>query len=115
MLFRSRPALERTFPRIAGIGIDFAWSGQAGIVPNRVPMLGRTAPNVFYAQGYSGHGIATTHIVAGIMAEAVAGTMERFDHFASVSHARNPFGERAGQGMLALGMLYYRAREAMGV
>ncbi len=110
-----RPALERTFPRLAGIGIEFAWSGQAGIVPNRVPMLGRSAPNIWYAQGYSGHGIATSHIVAGIMAEAVAGTMERFDHFASVPHAKNPFGERAGQGMLALGMWWYRMREATGI
>ncbi len=106
-----RPALERTFPRLAGIGIDFAWSGQAGIIPNRVPMLGRTGPNIWYAQGYSGHGIATSHIVAGIMAEAVASTMERFDHFASVPHAKNPFGERVGQGLLALGMWWYRLRE----
>ena len=110
-----RPALERTFPRLAGIGIDFAWSGQAGIIPNRIPMLGRTAPNIWYAQGYSGHGIATSHIVAGIMAEAVAGTMERFDHFASVSHTKNPFGERAGQGLLMLGMWWYRLREAVGI
>ncbi len=110
-----RPALEKTFPRLAGIGIDFAWSGQAGIVPNRVPMLGRTAPNIWYAQGYSGHGIATSHIVAGVMAEAVAGTMDRFDHFANVPHAKNPFGERAGQGMLALGMWWYKLREAIGV
>lgn len=110
-----RPALEHTFPRLAGIGIEFAWSGQAGIVPNRVPMLGKVAPNVWYAQGYSGHGIATSHIVAEIMAEAVAGSPEQFDHFASVPHAKNPFGERAGQGMLALGMWYYKAREALGV
>ncbi len=108
-----RPALERTFPQLKGIGIDFAWSGQAGIVPNRVPMLGRTAPTVWYAQGYSGHGIATSHIVAEIVAEAVAGTTGRFDHFASIPHARNPFGDRAGQGLLALGMLYHRLREAV--
>jgi glycine/D-amino acid oxidase-like deaminating enzyme len=109
-----RPAMERTFPRLAGIDVEYAWSGQAGIVPNRVPMVGRVSPNVFYAQGYSGHGIATSHIVAGIVAEAVAGTMARFDLFASVPHARNPFGERAGQAMLALGMWYYRMREALG-
>ena len=108
-----RPAMERTFPTLAGIPVEFAWSGQAGIVPNRVPMVGRVAPNVFYAQGYSGHGIATSHIVAGIMAEAVTGTMDRFDAFATVPHARNPLGERAGQAMLSLGMWYYKLREAL--
>lgn len=108
-----RPALERTFPRLRGVEIEFAWSGQAGIVPSRIPQLGRLSPNVFYAQGYSGHGIATTHIVAEIMAEAIAGTMDRFDIFASVPHLRNPLGERAGHMMLALGMWYYRMREKL--
>lgn len=109
-----RPAMEATFPRLAGVEIEFAWSGQAAIVPNRIPQLGRVSPNVYYAQGYSGHGIATSHIVAEIMAEAVTGTLDRFDLFESVPHPRNPFGERAGQAMLALGMWYYRMRERLG-
>jgi glycine/D-amino acid oxidase-like deaminating enzyme len=49
-----RPAIERTFPRLKGIAIDFAWSGMAGIVPNRVPLLGRLSPTVCYAQGGRG-------------------------------------------------------------
>lgn len=106
-----RPALERTYPRLKGIGIDFAWSGQAGIIINRIPHLGRIAPNVFFAQGYSGHGIATTHIVAEIMASAITGTMTEFDVFDSVKRLRLPFGNYFMHQALALGMWYYVMRE----
>lgn len=108
-----RPALEATFPALKGIKIDYAWSGQAGIVINRVPLLGRVSPNVWYAQGYSGHGIATSHIVAGIMAEALSGTLERFDVMAGMPRLRVPLSERAGQALLTLGMWYYRFLERL--
>ncbi|HEY0212145.1 MAG TPA: FAD-binding oxidoreductase [Paenirhodobacter sp.] len=108
-----RPALERTYPRLKGIGIDFAWSGQAGIIMNRIPHLGRIAPNVFYAEGYSGHGIATTHIVAEIMAEAITGTMREFDVFDAVRRIRLPVGRWLTHQGLALGMLYYTLRERL--
>lgn len=108
-----RPSIERTFPQIKGVGIDFGWSGLAGIIVNRIPHLGRIAPNIFYAEGYSGHGIATTHIVAEIMAEAISGTMREFDVFAGVRHMRLPLGTWAGQQAIALGMFYYRLKERL--
>ncbi|RWR07679.1 NAD(P)/FAD-dependent oxidoreductase [Paenirhodobacter populi] len=108
-----RPALERTYPRLKGIGIDFAWSGRDGIVLNRIPHLGRIAPNIFYAEGYSGHGIATTHIVAEIMAGAITGTMEEFDVFDAVHRLRLPIGNWLTHHALALGMAYYTLRERL--
>ncbi|MTH77964.1 NAD(P)/FAD-dependent oxidoreductase [Paracoccus aestuariivivens] len=108
-----RPSIERTFPQLKGVGIEFGWSGLAGIIVNRIPHLGRIAPNIFYAEGYSGHGIATTHIVAEIMAEAISGTMREFDVFAGVRHMRLPLGTWAGQQAIALGMFYYRLKERL--
>jgi len=110
-----RPALEKTFPRLQGVRIDYAWTGTAGIVLNRIPMVGRLAltPNVYFAQGYSGHGIATTHVVAEILADALSGDMERFDTFASFKHIRLPVGQQAGNALLALGMAWYRLKERM--
>ncbi|WP_045392986.1 FAD-binding oxidoreductase [Falsirhodobacter sp. alg1] len=108
-----RPALERTYPRLKGVGIDYQWSGQAGIIPNRIPHLGRVRPNVFFAEGYSGHGIATTHIVAGIMADAITGTMAEFDVFDAVRRVRLPAGKWVAHQALALGMWYYTLRERM--
>src|SRR5699024_9919944 len=76
-----RPNIEQTFPILKGIKIDFQWQGMAGITINRIPQLGKLSSHVYYAQGYSGHGIATSHIVGEIMADAVSGTLEKFDTF----------------------------------
>lgn len=107
------PAIEATYPRLKGVEIAFQWSGKAGIIVNRIPHLGRIAPNVFYAEGYSGHGIATSHIVAEIMANAITGHLAEFDTFAQVRHLRLPFGAWAGQQAMALGMWYYKLRERL--
>lgn len=109
-----RPALEKTFPDLHGIDIDYAWTGTAGIVVNRIPALGRIRDNVYYAQGYSGHGIASSHIMAEIMADAITGTMERFDMFSQLKHIRLPVGPRAGSAIMALGMAYYQLRDRLG-
>ena len=84
-----------------------------GIVINRIPLIGRIAPNVYYSQSYSGHGINVSHMAAEVLSDAIAGSMERFDVFARVKHVRLPVGEWAGRQMLALGMLYYRMRDLL--
>lgn len=102
-----RPCIERTFPRLKGVDIEFEWSCNMGIVINRVPQLGKLSPNVWYAQGYSGHGVATSHIVGEVMANAINGQMDKFDVFDKFSHIRVPLGDWFGNKLLALGMHYY--------
>lgn len=106
-----KPALVKVFPQLRNINIDYEWTGMAGIVINRVPQLGKTAPNIYYLQGYSGHGIATSHIMSEILANAIAGEMAEFDHFASVWHWRLPLNEWFGNQALALGMQWYKLAE----
>ena len=106
-----RPAIEATFPRLKGVKIDHAWSCAMGIVINRAPQLGKLADNVWVAQGYSGHGVATSHVVAEVMAEAIAGTLARFDVFAALKPVRLPLGDRLGNPLLVLGMHWYRLLE----
>ena len=106
-----KPAIEATYPRLKGVRIDYGWTGKAGIIVNRIPHLGRVAPNLWYAEGYSGHGIATSHVVAEIMAKAMTGDAEEFDLFAQVRHLRLPVGARAGHLALAAGMGWFRLME----
>ena len=106
-----RPALEKTFPQLKGIGIDFAWQGQDGITINRIPQLGRLKDNVLYAQGYSGHGVATSHIVGEIMTQALTGDPRQLDIFAIARHWRLPVGRFLGNQALAIGMWYFQQRE----
>jgi glycine/D-amino acid oxidase-like deaminating enzyme len=107
------PRLRRIYPQLAHKRVEYAWGGKIAIVLNRVPLLGRIGPNVFYALGYSGHGVSLSHAVGEVLADAVAGTSERMDVFARVPHRKIPFGQTFGSQMVALGMLYFRMRDLL--
>ena len=99
------------YPELANIGIDYAWGGTIGVPVTRVPQLGKVAPNVFYCQGYSGHGVNVTHLAGRIIADAVAGTMEQFDLFADVKPLLVPGASVLTKPMVALGVLYYQIKD----
>lgn len=108
-----RPRMQRVYPQLSGIGIDFAWGGTIAVPVNRVPQLGRLAPNVLYAQGYSGHGVNVTHLVGEILADAVSGTLERFDVFAKIRPIRIPGASIFGNQMVSLGLMYYGLKDKL--
>ena len=102
------PRLKKIYPQLSNKRIDYQWGGHIGIVVNRVPLIGRLEKNVFYAMGYSGHGVNVSHLAGEVVAEAVSGTFEKMDVFDRVKHHRIPFGREFGSSIVALGMLYYR-------
>lgn len=105
--------LVEIFPQLEDTSVDYTWSGRIGIVLNRVPAIGRLEPNLYYMQGYCGHGVNATHIAGDIVADAICGTTERLDLFDSIRHWQLPVGRWAGNQMLALGMLYYRIKDRL--
>lgn len=108
-----RPKLLQVFPGLADAHIEFEWGGQIAISVNRIPQFGRIKYNTYYAQGYSGHGLAPTHLAGKMLADVVAGDAEQFDVFAKVRHLNVPGGRRFANPLLAFGMLYYRLRELL--
>jgi glycine/D-amino acid oxidase-like deaminating enzyme len=106
-----RPRMVCIFPQLAAAKIDYAWGGRIAIIVDRVPAIGRLEPNLYYLQGYCGHGVNASHIAAEIVSDAICGTTERFDLFDRIKHIRLPLSTRLGNEMLALGMLYYRLRD----
>jgi len=108
-----RPKLLRIYPQLSNINIDYAWGGKIGVPVNRVPLLGRISPNIFYCQGYSGHGVNVTHLAGRIMADAIAGTVEQFDMFANVKPFRIPGAHLLSTPMAALGMMYYKIKDRL--
>ncbi|UVJ44327.1 FAD-binding oxidoreductase [Pseudomonas sp. LS1212] len=112
-----RPKMLKVFPQLADKRIDFQWSGMIGIGANRLPQIGRlqAQPNVYYAQAYAGHGLNTTHLAARLLAEAISREHSHgFDLFARVPHMTFPGGQRLRSPLLALGMLWYRLKDAVG-
>jgi glycine/D-amino acid oxidase-like deaminating enzyme len=107
------PRMLKIYPQLKDVRIDFEWGGMIGIVLNRVPALGRINNNVYYCQGYSGHGVNATHIMGELTADAIGGTMEKFDLFANMNHFRIPGSQWVGNQIIALGMLYFRLKDIL--
>ena len=109
----TRQRLLNVFPQLADARIEYAWGGYVDITMNRAPDFGRLAPNIYYLQGFSGHGIALTGIAGKLVAEAVAGHAERFDLFTKIPHRDFPGGQLLRTPALVLAMLWYRMRDWM--
>jgi len=105
------PRMLKTYPRLENVRIDFEWGGKIGIVLNRVLAVGRINNNVYYCHGYSGHGVNGTHVMGEVMADAITGTMEKFDLFAGLERVRIPGSQWVGNQLIALGMLYYKLKD----
>ena len=108
-----RKVMPRVYPQLAEARIDYAWGGTLAITRNRLPGFGRLGPGLFYAQGFSGHGVALTTLAGKLIAEAVAGSAERFDVFARLPQPNFPGGTLLRWPGLVAGMLYYALRDKL--
>ncbi|MBN3005711.1 FAD-binding oxidoreductase [Chromobacterium alkanivorans] len=106
-----RSDMLRVFPQLADVKIDYAWGGFCDITVNRAPDFGRLDGNVYYLQGFSGHGVNITGLAGKVAAEAVAGDASRFDLFAKIRHNHFPGGKWLRTPALVLGMAYFRMRD----
>jgi len=109
----TRARMIKVFPQLADVKIDFAWGGYVDITMNRAPDFGRLAPNVYYLQGFSGHGIALTGIAGKLVAETIAGQAERFDLFTRLKHRDFPGGPALRMPGLVLAMLWFRLKDLL--
>ncbi len=106
-----RKYMLRVYPQLESTRIDYAWGGTLAITLNRMPDFGRLSSNIYFVQGFSGHGVAMASLAGKLIAEAVAGTAERFDLFARIPTRRFPGGTLLRWPGLVLGMLYYALRD----
>jgi gamma-glutamylputrescine oxidase len=108
-----RTYMLRVFPALADAPVDYAWGGTLAITLSRLPHFGRLDGDVYFAHGFSGHGVALTSLAGKLIAEAIAGTAERFDLFARIPHREFPGGTLLRKPGLVLGMLYYGLRDRL--
>jgi gamma-glutamylputrescine oxidase len=110
---RIRRRMVTVFPQLQDVGVDYAWGGFVDISMNRAPDIGCADKNIYYMQGFSGHGLAFTGMAGLIVAEAIAGQAERFDLFSRVKHAEFPGGTLFRTPALVLGMLYFQLKDML--
>lgn len=103
-----RKNMLEVYPNLDDVAIDYAWGGTLAVTMKRMPHFGRKSPRVYWAQGYSGHGIAMANMGGQLVAEAIAGQAERFDLFANLNHQAFPGGTLLRWPALVAGMLFYK-------
>jgi len=108
-----RRRMQRVFPQLADVPVDYAWGGYVDITMNRAPHFGRLEPAIFYAQGFSGHGMAATGLAGCVIAAAIAGDPGRLDVFARIPHRDFPGGPWLRTPSLVLAMAWYRLRDLL--
>ncbi|MCD6059822.1 MAG: dependent oxidoreductase [Moraxellaceae bacterium] len=101
------------FPQLADLGIDYAWGGFVDVTMNRAPDFGRIGDNIYFLQGFSGHGLALTGMAGKLVAEAINGQAARFDLFARIKHLPFPGGAWMRTPALVLGMWWFRMRDLL--
>jgi gamma-glutamylputrescine oxidase len=113
LIARMRGNMLRVFPQLADLAIPHAWGGFVDITMNKAPDFGRLGHNIYYLQGFSGHGLALAGMAGKLAAESIAGQAERFDLFGRIRHHSFPGGALMRTPALVLGMLYYKLRDAL--
>ena len=108
-----RMRMARVFPQLQLVPLEFVWGGFVDISMNRAPDFGRLADNVYYLQGFSGHGVALTGLAGQMVAEAIAGQAGRFDLFARLRHHNFPGGSALRTPTLALAMWFQQLRDLL--
>ncbi len=108
-----RRRMTRVFPRLAGIEMEYVWGGYVDISLSRAPHWGRLGQNIYYAQGFSGHGIAATGLAGRILAEAIRGQAGRLDAFARIPHRDFPGGRLLRTPLLVAAMAWFKLRDAL--
>jgi glycine/D-amino acid oxidase-like deaminating enzyme len=78
------------FPSLADVAPRRAWGGWIAMTPSWLPVAGQAAPNVLYAVGYNGHGLAQAPYLGTLMADRITGG-EPHDHLRTVWRERPRF------------------------
>jgi glycine/D-amino acid oxidase-like deaminating enzyme len=65
---------RRLFPNFAEVPLEDAWGGPIDVSPTHLPNFGSLEPgNLFYALGYTGNGVAPSHLAGKVIADLLTG------------------------------------------
>ncbi len=66
---------RRLFPSFSEVPLEDAWGGPIDVSSTHLPTFGTLEPgNLFYALGYTGNGVAPTHLAGKVIADLVTGS-----------------------------------------
>jgi gamma-glutamylputrescine oxidase len=94
-----RRTMIATYPQLADLEVDIAWSGLMAYARHLMPQIGPLGPGLWCCTAFGGHGLNTTAIGGRLVAEAITGASDRWRLFAPFGLAWNggPAGRMAVQ------------------
>ena len=98
-------------PQLSDLKVEYAWGGYVSITVGRMPHVGSLDDRTFFAQGFSGQGVALTGMVGRALSMAVQGSAEKFDVFARVPQRAFPGMRFFRTPALVATMAYYRLKD----
>lgn len=108
-----RERMLAVFPQLSDLSVPYAWGGFVDATINHAPDFGRIGHNIYYLQGFSGHGLALAGMAGKLVAEAITGQAQRFDLLTRIRHVPFPRGAWIRKPAVALGVMYYKLRDLL--
>lgn len=108
----TRPYLERVFPQLTGVDIEFGWGGHIDVTMKRTPDIGRQGQR-YWLQGFSGHGVLPTLAGARAVADAILGDERLLGLYQAIGNPRFPGGAWLAAPLEAAGKAWYRLRDSV--
>jgi glycine/D-amino acid oxidase-like deaminating enzyme len=106
----TRPYLERVFPQLRGVELEFAWGGHIDVSMKRTPDIGCLGQR-YWLQGFSGHGVLPTLAGARAVSDAILGNDELLALYQALNNPRFPGGALLAAPLEAVGKAWYRLRD----
>jgi gamma-glutamylputrescine oxidase len=80
--------LLRLYPALAGVPFATTWGGSVDVSLDQAPTVGQMGKykNVFYALGFSGHGVNLTSVFGRIIADLIAGRGDEWRWLPFLNH-----------------------------
>ncbi|GHF30334.1 gamma-glutamylputrescine oxidoreductase [Kordiimonas sediminis] len=108
-----RPRMLRVWPQLADVEISHEWGGRLGVPLAQTPLAGQVSDHVWYACGYTGHGVNTGTLLGTAVASAIVAGDRMFDLFSRYKGWRLPLPECVVQNTIALAAFYFVLRDRL--
>ncbi len=105
-----RHEMVTTYPQLADLKVEIAWSGLMSYARHLMPQIGQLEPGVWYCTAFGGHGMNTTAIGGTVIAEGITGESDRYRLFTPFGLAWN--GGILGRAAVQLTYWSYQATDA---
>ena len=104
--------IQEAIPQLQGVELEYAWGGHIDLTLKRTPDIGRRG-DLYWMQGYSGHGVLPTLAAARAVSDAILGQPDELSLYQGLNNGSFPGGKYLAAPLEAIGKAWYRLRDSI--